>query len=371
MISTISTTRGQSETKEFFYIGTFKGRDSKGIYVYAFDRKNLTFSEVQIVEGKESPSFLALHPDKKYIYAVNREGLSADSKEGSVTAYRIDAGTGKLQKINEVSARGADPCHISIDPKGKFAYVSNYSSGNLSVYRIQSDGSLSDATDVVQHEGSSIHPGRQKGPHMHSAMVSSDGKFIYASDLGIDKVAVYSIDREKGKLDYAGLSGFSQPGSGPRHLALHPRLPFAYSAEELSSTVGVYNVNKDNGGLSSLQRIDMLPENYKGIVNSAADIHVSPDGRFLYASNRGHDSLVIYEIDAGSGKLKVVGHAPTLGGHPRNFCMDQKGQFVLVANRDSDNVVVFHRDAESGLLRPTGVQLDVPMAVCVVQYLVQ
>ncbi|MCC5931843.1 MAG: lactonase family protein [Cyclobacteriaceae bacterium] len=371
MISTVAGTQAQSASKEFFYIGTFTGRGSQGIYVFSFDRKNLAFTKVQVMEGKESPSFLALHPNNKYLYSVNREGQPAEPGAGSVSAFRIDANTGKLQRINEVSAKGAGPCHISIDPKGKFAYVSNYSSGNLSVYRILSDGSLSEATDVVQHEGTSTHPDRQKGPHMHSAMVSADGKFIYASDLGIDKVAVYSIDRETGKLNYAGLSGFSQPGSGPRHLALHPRLPYAYSAEELSSTVGVYRVNKDDGGLSSLQRIDMLPEDYKGTGNSAADIHVSPDGRFLYASNRGHDSLVVYEIDSTNGKLKVVGHAPTLGGHPRNFCMDQKGQFVMVANRDSDNVVVFHRDAENGLLRPTGVQLEVPMAVCVVQYLVQ
>ncbi|MGF1636192.1 MAG: lactonase family protein [Cyclobacteriaceae bacterium] len=354
-------------SKEYIYIGTFKGRESEGIYVYEFNRNDRSFTQVQVLKSKESPGFLSIHPTKKYLYAVNNEGVATDSNNGSVSAFKIDPASGKLELINEVSAKGKGPCHISIDPKGEFAYVSNYSSGSLVAYRILGDGSLSEATDVVQHEGSSINPSRQKEPHMHSAIPSTDGKFIFASDLGIDKIAVYQIIRQSGKLEATGDPGIANPGAGPRHFTIHPGGKFAYSAEELTSTVSTYAKNKSTGSLSAIQHISMLPDDYQGLGNSAADIHTSPDGKFLYASNRGHDSLVIYEIDQRTGKLSLIGHSPTLGGHPRNFCMDSQGEFVLVANRDADNVVLFERDKTKGTLSPAEVELNIPMAVCVIQ----
>lgn len=357
----------QSGSKEILYVGTFSDRGSQGIYVFQFDRASGKLTELQTVSGKESPSFLEIHPNGKYLYAVYREGMSKDDKSGTVTAYKIEQSTGKLTRINEQSSEGAGPCHVSLDPKGKFAYVSNYGGGNLAVYPVNKDGSLGKSSDVVQHEGGSVNQDRQQEPHMHSIIPTGNGKFIYASDLGIDKIMIYKVDHKTGKLSAAKVPFVENtPGSGPRHFALHPNGNFAFSAEELSSTIASFRVDKATGALSQTDRVNMLPEDFDGN-NSAADIHISPDGKFVYASNRGHDSLVIYAIDPDTGKLTFAGHENTRGGHPRNFCIDHKGTYVFVANRDNDNVVVFKRDAASGKLTYTGEEVNVPAAVCIQQ----
>lgn len=357
----------QSGSKEVLYVGTFSDRGSQGIYVFQFDRAQGKLTELQTVTGKESPSFLEVHPNGEYLYAVYREGMTDEDKNGTVAAYRIDRSTGKLTMINEQSSEGSGPCHVSLDPQGKLAYVSNYGGGNLAVFPVHQDGSLGKASDVVQHQGGSVNPDRQQAPHMHSIIPAQNGKFIYASDLGIDKIMVYEVDHQKGKLS-AAKSPFVEntPGAGPRHFALHPNGNFAFSAEELSSTIASFRVDQATGALSQVDRVNMLPENFTGN-NSAADIHVSPDGRFVYASNRGHDSLVIYSIDPASGKLTFVGHEDTRGGHPRNFCIDHQGAYVFVANRDGDHVVVFKRDANTGKLTYTGEEARVPAAVCIQQ----
>lgn len=272
-----------------------------------------------------------------------------------------------LQLINEQSVEGRGTAHVSVDPLGKFAYVSNYSEGNLSVFSIHENGSLSETADVVRHEGSSVNERRQNSPHVHSIIPSTDGKFIYVSDLGTDQIMIYEVNRTTGELSPAKVPYVENtPGAGPRHFAIHPDGNFAYSAEELSSTVAVFSVDQNSGALDEIQRVTMLPEDFEGN-NSAADIHLSPDGRFLYASNRGHDSVVIYRVDADTGNLTLTGHEPTRGGHPRNFMMDQRGEYVLVSNRDDDNVVVFNRDQETGQLTYSGEEVSVPMAVCVTQ----
>lgn len=357
----------QSGAKEILYAGTFSERGSQGIYVLQFDRATGKLTELQTVSGKESPSFLEVHPNGKYLYAVYREGMTKEDKNGTVAAYSIDQSTGKLTKINEQSSEGSGPCHVSLDPKGRFAYVSNYGGGNLAVYPVNKDGSLDKSSDVVQHEGGSVNQNRQTAPHMHSIIPTRNGKFIYASDLGIDKIMIYKVNHKTGKLS-AAKSPFveSTAGSGPRHFALHPNGSFAFSAEELSSTIASFKVDKSTGALNQVDRVTMLPDDFDGN-NSAADIHVSPDGKFVYASNRGHDSLVIYAIDPDSGKLTFVGHEGTRGEHPRNFCIDNKGAYVFVANRDNDNVVVFKRDAASGKLTYTGEEASVPAVVCIQQ----
>lgn len=358
----------QSPSKEILYVGTYSDRGSQGIYVLEFDRTTGKLSELQTVEDKESPSFLEVHPSGKYLYAVYREGMDAKDKNGTVTAFEIDPASGKLSKINEQSSEGAGPCHVSIDPKGKLAYVSNYGGGNLAVYPIQNDGSLGKATDVIQHSGSSVNENRQKEPHMHSIIPTENGKFIYASDLGIDKIMIYQPDRKSGKLEPAPTPyAATTAGAGPRHFTLSPDGKLAFSIEELSSTIASYHVDKKTAALSPADRVPTLPEGTQVPNNTTADIHVSPDGKFVYASNRGHDSIVIYAIDAKSGKLSYVGHEPTKGAHPRNFCMDQQGKFVFVANRDNDNVVVFDRDAASGKLSYSGNEARVPAAVCIQQ----
>jgi 6-phosphogluconolactonase len=245
-------------------------------------------------------------------------------------------------------------------------YVSNYGGGNLAIYPINKDGSLGKASDIVQHSGKGIVTTRQEAAHVHSTIPSADGKFIYVSDLGIDKIMIYEV-KDTGKLLAASVPfASSTPGSGPRHFAIHPNGNFAYSAEELTSTVAAYGVNKATGELKPLERLSMLPEGFT-TRNSAADIHFSPDGRFLYASNRGHESLVIFAVDPKSGKLTFVGHENTGGKHPRNFMIDKKGKYVLTANRDTDNIVVFKRNRKTGKLMPTGQQVTVPAVIALQQ----
>jgi|SRR5690625_34036 len=357
--------------KEIIYAGTFEGRGSEGLYVYEFDHETGKMEHIQTVSDRTGPNFQALHPEGHALYSVSNDVYPGSTGHGTITAYGIDSETGLLTLINEQSVEGRGPAHVSVDPLGRFVYVSNYSEGNLSVFGLDEGGSLSEAVQVIQHEGSSINERRQNAPHVHSAVPSADGRFIYVSDLGLDKILIYQINDATGQLTSAQTAyAENTPGSGPRHFALHPSGQYAYSAEELSSTVAVFEVNQDNGGLDQIQRISMLPEGYEGN-NSAADIHLSPDGEFVYASNRGHDSIVIYKVDGGTGMLEIVGHEDTRGGHPRNFLMDRNGDFVFVANRDDDNVVIFARNRDTGELEYTGEQIHVPMPVCLTQFILQ
>ena len=355
-----------AQSKEILYAGTYSDRGSKGIYVYQFDRATAKLTELQTVTEGKSPNYLEVHPNKKYLYAVYNEGLQKVDQNGRVMSFKIDPATGFLTKLNEVSSYGRGPAHVNVDPKGRFVYVSNYGEGNFSVYRIAPDGSLGEVTDTIRHTGKGADTARQKAPHVHSIIPSEDGKFIYVSDLGIDKVMIYQVDDKTGKVTPAKSPfGSNPPASGPRHFAIHPNGKFAFSAEEMSSTVSSFKRDPSTGGLTKLDRISMIPADFKE-VNSAADIHFSPDGKFLYASNRGHQSLVIYSIDANSGKMTLVGNEDTHGRHPRNFCMDSKGQYVFVANRDTDNITIFKRDANTGKLAYTG-ENTTSMVVCIKQ----
>ena len=354
--------------QEVIYVGTYSGEGSQGLYAFSFDRGSPSMSQLQAIDTWESPNFQTLHPNGGYLYSVASEAFTDTTEHGTVVAYRIDEETGTLTEISARSSKGAGPAHVSVDPKGRFAYVSNYGAGNLSVYRIADDGALSEAVYVVDHEGSSVNERRQSAPHVHSAIPSKDGRFLYVSDLGIDKVMIYRVNGETGELRLAEQPFIENtPGSGPRHFTIHPNNDFAYSLEEMTSTIAVFDLDSTSGGLTQVQRISMLPETFEGD-NAAADLHISPDGRFLYASNRGHNSLVIYRIDRQSGELSVVDHVSTQGPHPRNFMIDSKGEFVLVANRDDSAVVIFRRDRESGELSYTGTSVSVPRAVCVTQH---
>ncbi|MFP4342488.1 MAG: lactonase family protein [Cyclobacteriaceae bacterium] len=366
LVSMVSTFAQQS-SKEIIYLGTYSERGSEGIYVMNLDRGSGTLTPLQTVPHKNSPTFLEVHPSGRYLYAVYREGMDEDDKNGTVTAFEIDQQSGKLSLLNEQSSLGAGPCHISLAPDGKFAFVSNYAGGSLAVYPVNADGSLGKAADFVQHKGKGAHEQRQTAPHMHSVIPSENGRFIYASDLGIDKIMIYEVNPQSGRLSAAATPYVaSQAGAGPRHFALHPHQDYAFSIEELSSTITSYKVDKAAGALSPLQSVSALPEQVKLENNTTADIHVSPDGKFVYGSNRGHDSIVIYAFDPESGKMTYVGHEASGGGHPRNFCIDQKGEFIFVANRDDDNVVSFRRNKASGRLTRLD-EVRVPAAVCVRQ----
>ncbi len=351
-------------SKEIRYVSTMSLRGAEGIYVYEFDRKTQATKQIQIIAAGQNPTFMAIHRNKQFLYAICSEGIERKDGSGGVIAYRIHPSTGELTRLNEQSANGQGPCHIAIEPRGQFAYVSHYGSGNLAVLPIAPDGTLGKVTQVIQHEGSSTHE-RQKSPHVHSMILGHSGQIIYASDLGTDQIIGYRIDPKKGTLSTdAALATKTQAGAGPRHFVLAAHGRVAYSVEELSSTVAVYQVHPKTHALAFVQRLPMLPEGFSG-TNLAADIHLSPDGRFLYATNRGHDSIAIFAVQPKTGTLTFVARESTRGGHPRNFLIDPDGQHVWIANRDGDNVVLFERNTTTGLLNYTGREVKLPAPVCV------
>lgn len=352
----------QSE-KEILFVGTYSVRGSEGIYVFEFDRKAVSFKLLQTISGPKSPNFLAIHPSGKFLYSSNSGGLDSNPKSGSISAYAIDGQSRKLQALNSKSSFGAGPCHIAIDQAGKFAYVSQYNEGTLGVHSILPDGSLGELTDSARYEGKSVNPDRQKKPYAHSATFSPNYQFVLIADLGTDKVYTYQA-QDNGKLVPAA-SPFAQavPGAGPRHIDFHPSGKYFYLVEEMTSTVGAFSFNQTTGQASVIQDpIQSLPANFTD-KNSAADIHVSPDGKFLYMSNRGHNALAIFSISK-KGIPTLIGHQPTMGKVPRNFMIDRLGEFVLVAHQETDNIVVFRRDKKTGLLTPVHVEVKVPSPVC-------
>lgn len=373
LVQSCTSDRESGDFKEYIYVGTFQGEGSEGLYVFQFDRITGMLNHIQTVTDRIGPNFQAIHPNGQFLYSVSDDHFTDDEPFGTLSAYKIDRATGQLQLLNEQSVNGRGTAHVSVDPLGKYIYVSNYSEGNVVMYGVESSGAVTRALDIKQHEGSSIREDRQRAPHVHSVYPSEDGSFIYVSDLGIDQIRIYRVDRENGKMIPATPPAFmNEPGSGPRHFTIHPNGIYAYSVEELSVTVAALKVDRDSGLLEQFQRISLLPEGIEVERSmSAADIHISPDGRFLYASVRGENLISIFEIDRATGQLDVVGHESTIGGHPRNFMVDERGEFLLVANRDNDHVLSFRRDRESGELSFTGSETEVPIAVCVTQLIVE
>ena len=346
------------------YVGTYTRTESEGIYVYRMDEATGELSYLSHATGIENPTFLAIHPNGGYLYAVSEVPEYAGQSSGAIMAYSIDAATGELTFINERPTGGPGPCHVAVDATGRFALVANYLGGSVCVLPIGDDGGLGDATEFVQHKGSSVDPRRQGEPHAHSVNIDSSNRYVFVTDLGTDKVVTYLLDAENGRLSpndvpFAKL----QDGAGPRHLAFHPNGKSAYVINELDSTVTVFALDGERGTLEENQTLSTLPESFSG-TSHCADIHVSPSGRFLYGSNRGHDSIAIYSIDGSSGKLTFLAHESTGGRTPRNFAIDPTGAFLLAANQDSDTIVTFSIDTDTGLLSATGTVASVPMPVC-------
>ncbi|HQS04170.1 MAG: hypothetical protein B7X86_11650 [Sphingobacteriales bacterium 17-39-43] len=365
LITDSSELLAQPGTKSIIYAGSSSVRGSKGIYVLEFDQQKGTLKELQTVTEGSSPGFLAFSPNKDFLYSIYGKGTLEDGN-GAVMSFKIDPFTGFLKKVNEQSVGGKGAAHISIDPKGRFAYTANYGDASVTVFPINSDGTLAKASDYVKHTGSSINPQRQTRPYPHSSIPSADGKFLYVSDLGTDRIVIYEV-LNGGKLKPAAVPFVQVPaGSGPRHFKIHQNGNFAYSVDELSNTIVAFKVNKKTGALTIIERLSMLPEGYSE-VTYASDVHFSPDQKFIYATNRGHESLVIYEVNAKTGKLKMIGHESTLGKHPRNFMISKSGEYVLVGNTFTDNVVIFNRDTKTGLLKPNGVQHTIPAVSCLIE----
>jgi 6-phosphogluconolactonase len=313
----------------------------------------------------DNPSFLAFHPSLRYLYAVNETSTYHGEPGGSLSAFAIDAQDGHLNYLNRQPVRGAAPCHLSVDQTGRFVLVANYTSGSLSVLPIAEDGRVGEVTQVIQHVGSSAHPTRQTEPHAHSITLDRHNRYAFAADLGLDKVMVYRLDLSAGKLvPHHKPWVQTHLGAGPRHFDIHPDRQHAYVINEIDSTLTAFAYDEAGGTLKEIQTISTLPSEFTGD-NTGADVHVALSGQFLYSSNRGHDSIAIFEIDRRSGKLTSIGHESTRGRTPRSFALDPSGEILLAANQGTDTIVTFHVDQRTGKLTPTGYVTEVPMPVCI------
>lgn len=348
------------------YIGTYTGDKSKGIYAYRFDSKTGQLTPLGLAGEITNPSFLTIHPNSRFLYAVSETSMFEGQKTGAVSSFAINPETGMLTFLNRVASKGTSPCHLNVDKTGKFLAVANYGNGTVSSLPIGADGKLGEAVASIQHSGSSTNPTRQKGPHAHSVNFSHDNRFLVAADLGIDQVLVYKFDPGSGSLT-ANEPPFIKvaPGSGPRHFAFHPARNYGYVINELSSTVTAMSYDKQRGAFTELQTISTLPGGTPVPGNSTAEVQVHPSGKFVYGSNRGHDSIAVFAVDVSKGTLKVEDHTPTQGQVPRNFGIDPTGSFLIAANQKSDNLVVFRIDKQTGRLTPAGQKLEVGAPVCV------
>lgn len=362
----LNTIAAAAADKYIFYVGTYTEKtQSKGIYAYRFDPGTGQSTALGLVAETINPSFVALHPNGKFLYAVNELGNYKGPNSGGVSAFSIDATTGKLTFLNEVPSRGADPCYIIVDKSGKHVLVANYTGGNIAVFPISDDGKLGEASTFIQHHGHGSDPKRQEGPHAHSIDLSPDQRLAFVDDLGLDELLAYKYGEDKGSLT-ANDPPFVKldPGAGPRHFDLHPSGKFAYVVAEMQSTVTALSVDLKNGSFHRLQTISTLPNDYVG-ENDDAEIHVHPNGQFLYASNRGHNSIAVFAIDQAKGTLTRVDDVPTQGKIPRSFEIDPTGKFLFAENQESNNIVVFRIDQKTGKLTATGEKLEVASPVCV------
>jgi 6-phosphogluconolactonase len=353
----------------YLFVGTYTeggvasgdNAGSKGIYVYKFDAASGEATPVSTI-ATDNPSYLAIAPGGKFLYSVNETN---GDKPGSVSAFSFDRATGKLTFLDKQLSGGADPCYVAVDAHRKWLMVANYSGGNYSALPISADGWLRPLTQTVQHSGSGPNKARQEKAHVHSTIFSPDEKYLVVADLGLDELSVLRFDGGAAQEPLRPATDSSvtiAPGSGPRHISFCPGKPYVYLINELAGTVDAFHYA--NGKFTLLQQLSSHPADYTGNIGSA-DIHVSPNGKFLYASNRGDaNSLAIYSIDGATGRLTLKGFQPTLGNTPRNFLIDPTGQWLLVANQNGKNVVIFRIDQKTGALTATGKQIPVPAPVC-------
>jgi 6-phosphogluconolactonase len=361
LLSLLLLVQGVEAKKHLLYVGTYTKGVAEGIFVYSFNDRNGKLIDLKMPVISNNPSFITISEDRKYLYAVGEVDDPDKDHSGGVSAFRIEE-NGKLAFLNHVQTHGANPCHLCISPDGKKLVASNYTGGNLSLFNVLPDGSLTDLIQKIQHTGSGPFPGRQTEPHAHSAKFDAAGKFLFAADLGIDELKIYSVGMGDNPLKpdsqpFAKLA----PGSGPRHFDFSPDGRFIYVINELSSTVTV--LMKYGGEWKSIQTVRTLPKDFVG-ESWCADIHLSADGRFVYGSNRGHNSITVFKRDITSGKLDLIQTISVEGNWPRNFTIDPTGQFLLVANQKSNDITVFKVDETSGKLTFTGIKVPNESPVC-------
>jgi 6-phosphogluconolactonase len=346
------------------YIGTYTGAKSRGIYLAQLDLATSSLSPPKLAADSENPSFLAVLPSRRFLYGVNEVGSFSGQKSGAVSAFSVDEETGMLTRLNQQSSKGTGPCHLVVDRAGKNVLVANYGSGSVAVLPIATDGRLGMATSSIQHAGKGADPRRQSGPHAHSVNLDAANRFAVVADLGLDKLFMYRFDPAGGTLapndpPFASVA----PGAGPRHFAFHPDGRHGYVINEMRSTITAFDYDPKGGVLTERQTITTLPEGFSGD-NSTAEVQVHPSGKFLYGSNRGHNSIAMFAIEPDTGRLLSLGHESTRGGPPRNFGIDPSGSFLLAANQASDSIVVFRVDPQSGKLQPSGSSVSVGSPVC-------
>ena len=356
-IGLIGLARGSEKIDgDLLYVGTYtEGTRSEGLYLLRLDRRSGKLQRIDSVDAGPNPSFLAIHPNRRVLYAVN------ELEKGAVRAFAIARDTGALTRLNEQPSEGGAPCFVSVDRSGRVALVANYAGGSIALLSIQPNGALGPAAQVVQHTGTGPNAERQAAPHAHCVLADPSNRFVLAADLGADRVFVYRLD---GKLVHVeGGDAVMRPGAGPRHIAFHPTLPLVFVANELDSTVATLRFDAGRGTLSPLDSLSTVPAGWTG-TNYPADIHVASSGRTLYVSNRGHNSIAVFSVAESTGALVLDQTISTEGDWPRNFSLDPTGRWLLVANQRSDSVVVFGRDPDTDRLTPTRQQIALPSPVC-------
>ncbi len=351
---------------QIMYVGTYTGGDTKGIYAYRFDKATGKLSPMGLMAETPNPTFLALDASGKFLYAINEVNEFQGKQTGGITAYAIDRNSGKLTQLNQASTGGPGPCAVAVDKTGKSVYVANYAGGSFASYPIESGGKIGPLGTFIQDNGSSVNKARQAGPHAHSVVLSPDNRFVLGGDLGLDHVMIFRTDPAAGKITpnnppFATV----RPGSGPRHLVFAPDGRHVYVASEMASTVTAFTWNPENGSLEEFQTVSALPADFKG-QSTAAEIQIDARGRHVYSSNRGNDTIAVFDVDPQTAKLTLVQNESTQGKTPRFFCLDPSGHFLIVGNQDTNSIVTYRVDAKTGKLTPTGNKYELGKPVCFV-----
>lgn len=347
------------------FVSAFAKGDQGGIHALKLNTETGQLKQVERIGEMEHPFFIALSPDRKFLYSIHAPGQFGGKNPEQVAAYALDGASGRMKLLNRQSARGTAACYLDVDATGKTVLVANYSSGSVAALPVQADGSLGEATSFVQHVGSSINPARQKEPHAHCIVVSPDNRFVYAADLGLDQVLAYKLDPSTSKLEPAPQPFVKTiPGAGPRHLTFHPNKKHMYVINELKNSVTMFDCDAASGGLVERQTTSTLPADFTG-VSHCADLKITPNGRFLYGTNRGHDSLAAYRIAEDDGKLTLLKIIPSSGKGPQNLAITPDGKLLLCANMPGNNVVVFRINAETGALDQVGEPISMPSPSCI------
>jgi 6-phosphogluconolactonase len=347
------------------YFGTYTGAQSKGIYVSRFDTATGKLSAPALAAETVNPSFVTIAPNHRWLFAVNETEQFNGQAGGAVSAFKLDAATGKLDFLDQQPSSGTDPCHVVADPGSRYVFVANYTSGSVVAFPVEPNGSLGPASSLIQHHGSSVNRERQAGPHAHCVAVDAAHHRVFVCDLGLDKVMIYRFNEASGTLtpDETPSAGL-KPGSGPRHITFDHDWRHAYVISEMGGTLTAFDYQPEHGALKEIQTVSTLPEDFRG-KNTAAELALLPSGKFIYASNRGDDSIAVFAVDEASGRLSFVERQSSRGKTPRCFAIDPTGQYLIAANQNSDNVVVFHINAQTGKLTWTGQIIEVGKPVCV------